>query len=479
VDLARVSGVSLNAIKQLEQNPPNKHSTWERDWRGRISAWIPLFGHAFQDVLACKALAKCPPHVLNKLRQDYADWATTARAAHELLRADLIETRRMQLFADAQAHAYRHDWEKAEKLAARATRMFAKDDARWLFHKAFEASCRVYKGDLDGAEAMASNAVVEYDLAAAQAGKQPDPQSKAHAQLVQAWSSFNRGHWQAARLGFELAIQVGQHVGDTELLNTGLHMRARIALEQDNLETAFGFAKRAITAPTVFAHRLKDLENAQSLVSQGCVEDAYGTWYIGVVTSVSGDLAAGRRLIERSAHLLHDNGLTVAAIRQPQISLIHNTLRSSAWDAETYKAIEFKLREMLPQFAQDRSPYANALAMLTLAYTRLLRDARPIPFDERKATADWLCLGLLAHPYSEHLLWQIGIQLLRRNVLPNLYAKECKRYAQTISDRVEHSDPPFHYLGLWGCNAMLRPAALSHIAAEFTQRMYRMGKQTD
>ena len=467
VDLARVSGVSLNAIKQLEQNPPNKHNTWERDWRGRISAWIPVLGHAFPDVLECKALAKCPKHVVDKLRQDYADWVARDPPAAAHLTPALLEMRRTQLFADAQVCAYQHDWVNAEQIAARITRLFAQDDARWLFHKAFEASCRVYRGDLDGADALVGNAIVGYELAAARVGRTPDPQSKSHAQLVRAWASFNRGHWGAAREGFAQAIQVGQFAHDTELLNTGLHMCARIDLEMSVLETAFGLAKRSTTAPTVFAHRMKDLDHAQSIISLGCVEDAYGTWFAGVVTSVSGDLTAGQRLIKKSAHLLHDNGLVVAAIRQPEVSLIHNTLRSSVWDADTYKRIESDLYEMLLQFEQDQSPYADALATLTLAYIRLLRDATPVLLSERRATADWVCLALLAHPYLDHPLWRIGICLLRERVLPSLSAKEQRSYEQTLSDRVMHADPPFHFLSRWGCNSALRSAASSLIIAEF------------
>ncbi|NJM40066.1 MAG: hypothetical protein HC853_04510 [Anaerolineae bacterium] len=318
-DLARASGVSLNAIKQLEQNPPNKDRTWEHKWRGRIAAWIPRMEHAFLDVLESKALTKCPPRVLAQLRQDYEDWATSTQAVREPLRANLVEAQRMQLFADAQAHAYRHDWENAEKIAAR-------------------------------------------------------------------------------------------------------------------------------TAPTVFAQRMRDLENAQSLVAPGCVEDAYGTWFIGVAMSVSGDLIAGRRLIERSAHLLHENGLAVASVRQPQISLIHNTLRSSAWNAEVYKNIESNLHAMMPQFALDRSPYANALASLTLAYTRLLRDASPTQPNDRKMTTDWLCLALLAHPYPKHPMWPIAIQLLKNNIMPNLYAKERKGYAKTSLTAWHIPTHPFTFL---------------------------------
>ena len=466
--LARASGVSRNAIKQLEQNPPNQDNTWEWKWRGRISAWIPLFGPAFLDVLECKALAKCPQHVVTQLRQDYADWMANAPAVSAHLTPEKIETRRAQLFADAQAHAYQHDWVNAEQIAACATRLFPKDDARWLFHKAFEASCRVYKGDLDGADTLVGNAIVEHEFAAAQVGRQPDPQSKSHAEVVRAWSNFNRGHWSAARHGFAQAIQVGQLTRDTELLNTGLHMCARIDLEQSILETAFGLSKRSTTAPTVFAHRMADLANAQSVVSSlGCVEDAYGTWFMGVAISVSGDLQVGNRLIEKSAHLLKDNGLVVAAIRQPKVSEIHNTLRSSAWDADTYKRTEADLYNMLLQFEQDQSPYADALATLTLAYTRLMRDACPVLFSERKATADWVCLALLAHPYPDHLLWRIGIRLLRERVLPNLSAKERCAYAQTVLDRVTNNESPFHFLGLWGCNYALRSVALSHIAREF------------
>jgi hypothetical protein len=468
-DLARASGVSLNAIKQLEQNPPNKDVTWGRDWRARIAAWIPLLGHAFPAALESKALAKCPHLVLASLRQDYANWASSEQLARDPVQASNIETRRNQLLAEAQTSAYQHDWETVEKIAARATRLFAKNDPRWLFHKAFEASCRVYKGDLDGADVLVGNAIVEHDLAAANAGQQPDPQSVAHAQLVRAWSSFNRGHWQTAQVNFEQAIRVGQLARDTELLNTGLHMCARIALERSNLETAFGFAKRSTTPPSVYAQRLQDLEAAQVLVSPGCVEDAYGTWFIGVVTSVSGDLIAGRRLLERSAHLLRDNGLAVESFRKSQISLIHNALRFSAWDAVTYKTIEHKLRDMLPQLEHDRSPYANALAMLTLVHARLLRDTRPVTPNERRETADWLCLALLAHPYTEHLLWQIGMGLLRKKLMPSLSLRQRITYAKAMPDRLVHRDPPFDYLDAWGCNTALLPIAMSQISSVFDE----------
>ncbi len=454
-DLARASRVTLSSIKQLEQKPPRKKTTW-RLWKRRILDWAPLFGPTFPEVLTSRALSTCPSDVLEELLSEY----NRRRSTQDILSAENIPTQSTTPVAvmeqkyleqanilDAMGY-----WDEAEIWMTRAARLYSRHTSQWARQCLTIAQMRVNQGELASAEELIDQTKLQHQAALDKVGGEWDPSNRALAESTRAWSLFLRGKIRKPREGFSRTIQYARESNDVPLIHRGLHMGARALAEPDIMRAYFSGSGTARKLGIMIARQsLRGVEAALELdklsKSVGSPNEAFGLWYKGLLQGLSGDVTEGRRLLERAESQLRINGLVTAALSGPRLSRIHFDVMSTS-DPYALRHIEYELRDMFLDLMFEKYPYAFADALITLAFCRIRQSALRTPFQRREA-ADLLCAALVAHPYPQHVLWQMGLYFLINAIAPAFTDKEHLSFIRTLSVRVRSGEGRFGYLSHW------------------------------
>ena len=443
-DLADACGKSKKMLEKLESSSaPVKDNVWEIDWHRRIMTWLPILGHAFQDVPHCLAFEKCPAHEREWLAAEYKSWASQPQPTPDQPSHEEIEARRAKFHKAVYEHNNRRDWVGGARIAAQAARLYPKYDSNWLFYRALETSCVQYGGQPELADSKISQYLGDYDWTIAQSGRSPDVRSRTYAELVRVWSDFGRGNWQQAFDGFDRTAKVGQAIEDDELKNTGIHMRARAYFEPWVLKAIYAPPSTRFTSPTQYIQNLNDLETAQSVVRRDSVEAGFGNWYIGIVTGLLADHTQGKSLIRRSEGILLEHKIGIGAKRRCGVALLQAEIYGNTWDGRRLQQIESSLEDLLMGCSEDVSPDTDANIALTLAHARLLRDPNTSNLVELKITLKHILFALLLRPYPEHEFWRIGLQMIQRHIKPNLSLSARQDILQVLADYCSREVWPF------------------------------------
>ncbi len=451
-DLATASGVSEASVKQLEQSPPQRMSTWLK-WRDRIRAWLPLLGSAFAGVIESRALETCPPDVIQSLRNDLlSHLELEAVQGQDAALISPQDARAGQGEQEYLRQAYALDavgcWDEAERRFEKASLYRYPHEHEWLNHRLSMAQMRVNRGVLLEAEKLVEESAALHQIALRQVDRTQSSSNEALAEAVVGWAKFLRGKRNEAIRRLERAANLARLSGHIDIMHTGLHMGARAVIEPSVIRTYLSIQNSA-SWPKMARQAISGVEEALNFDSSGTSRQAFGFWYKGVLLGLYGDTWEGRSLMKRAGEQLSetcaDGGMALAS--HAELSLVHLDILACDGHPSSYVQCESQLRRILEKITWQKFPYAMADASIAFAFCAIQRGTN----ESRKIreVADRLCVALIAHPYPDHPFTEYGRLFLFDFVLPALGDEERTRYIHSLCERVSSGENPFGYLKGW------------------------------